>query len=167
MHYEILAPTRKGEFVVPYTQALHHFCAKTTQKLVHPDYFDEQARWCRLVSIDGKPVVINVSPAGSVKWSCRETIEEMKIRDVVSRLLISFPLPDDVRERLPQELAARFLSLHPLVHVASLSLGEAIMKAIIRQVITAGHAKKLINSFIRRYGERGVDNGLSYYDFPI
>ena len=40
------------------------------------------------------------------------------------------------------------------------------MKAIIRQVITAGHAKKLIDSFIRRHGERAVDNGRSYYDFP-
>jgi DNA-3-methyladenine glycosylase II len=166
MSHEMLAPTRKGEFAVSYTQALRHFCTVTTQKLVHPDYFDEQGMWYRLVSVDGQPVAINVSPAGNVQWSCREAIEEIKIRNVVNRLLISFPLPDDVRQHLPQDLAVRFLSLHPLVHIASLSLGEAIMKAIIRQVITAGQAKKLIDSFIIRHGEKVVDNGQSYYNFP-
>ena len=161
------APKQKGEFIIPYTQSLHHFCTETTQKLVHPDYFDHQATWYRLVFVDGKPVVINVSPTGRVRWSCSETIEDTKVRDVVNRLLISFPLPDDMRVPLPQELEARFRYFDPLVHVTSLSLGEAIMKAIIRQVITAGHARKLIDSFVRRYGERWVDNGRSYYDFPI
>jgi DNA-3-methyladenine glycosylase II len=164
MHHEILMPRQRGEFAVPSTQTLHHFCTRTKQKLVYPDYFDEQATWYRLVPVEGKPVAVSVSSAGRVQWSCCETIEEMKIREVVNRLLVPLPLPDDVK--LPKDLAIRFLSLHPLVHVTSLSLGEAITKAIIRQVITAGHAKKLIDSFIRRHGERAVDNGWSYYDFP-
>ena len=166
MYNEVLASPRKGKFTLPYTQSLHHFCTETTQKLVHPDYFDHQGTWYRLVSVENKPVTINVSPVGRVQWSCNEAIEEMKVQDVINRLLVSFLLPDDVSKRLPQELAARFRSLHPLVHVTSLSLGEAIMKAIIRQVITAGHAKKLIDSFIRRYGKRQVDDGQPYYDFP-
>jgi DNA-3-methyladenine glycosylase II len=165
-YHEVSSPKRKGAFTIPHTQSLHHFCTGTTQTLVHPDYFDHQGIWYRLVAIDGKHVAINVSPAGHVQWSCNEAIEDTKVWDIVNRLLISFPLPDEVRQRLPQELEARFCSLHPLVHITSLSLGEAIMKAIIRQVITAGHAKKLINSFIRRYGGRRVDDGQSYYDFP-
>jgi DNA-3-methyladenine glycosylase II len=161
-----LAPKRKGEFIIPYTQSLRHFCTETTQKLVYPDYFDHHATWYRLVFVDDKPVTIKVSPTGHVQWSCNETIEDTKVRDVVNRLLISFPLSDDVRALLPQELEARFRYLDPLVHITSLSLGEAIMKAIMRQAVTAGRARKLVDSFVRRYGEKQVDNGRTYYDFP-
>ena len=141
MSREVLSSQRKGAFLAPHAQSLHYFCTETTQKLVHPDYFDHQATWYRLMFVDKKPVTINVSPAGYVQWSCHEAIEETKVRDNDDRLLIAFPLPDEVRQWLPQDLEARFCALHPLIHVTSLSLGEAIMKAIIRQVITARHAK--------------------------
>src|SRR5579859_606562 len=52
MDHENVTPMRKGEFAAPYTQALRHFCTETTQKLVHPDYFD-----CQYLATDQwKPV---------------------------------------------------------------------------------------------------------------
>jgi len=166
MRSEVSVPTRTGEFTVPYTQSLHYFCTETTQTLLYPGYFDHQANWHRLISLDGKPVTINVSPEGCVQWSCHDAIESAKVQETVHRLLISLPLPEEAKKSLPRELEARFRSLHPLVHITSLSLGEALMKAIIRQVITAGHAKKLTDAFIRHYGEKQVYDGKTYYDFP-
>jgi 3-methyladenine DNA glycosylase/8-oxoguanine DNA glycosylase len=166
MRSDVSVPTRTGRFTVPYTQSLQHFCTETTQTLIHPDYFDHQANWYRLISLDGKPVTISVSPEGCVHWSCRDAIESAKVQEVVHRLLISFPLPEDAKKPLPRELEMRFCSLYPLVHITSLSLGEALMKAIIRQVITANHAKKLTDAFIRRYGERQIYDGKTYHDFP-
>ena len=166
MRREVLASVQRGEFTVPYLQSLSHFCTETTQKFIHPDYFDLQAHWCRLISLDGKYVTINVSPEGCVQWTCNEAIESANVQERVLRLFIPFPLSDEAKKRLPPELEARFCALSPLVHIPSLSLGEALMKAIIRQVITANHAKKLTDAFIRRYGERQVHAGKTYYDFP-
>lgn len=166
MGSEISAPTQTGEFTLPYLQSLHYFCTKTSQKLIHPDYFDHQANWYRLVRLDDTPVTINVSPEGRVQWSCRGAIERSSVQEVVNRLLISFPLPEAVLHQLPQELETRFRTLSPLVHITSFSLGEALIKAIIRQVITVGHAKKLTDTFIKRYGERQVYDSRTYYDFP-
>lgn len=166
MRSEASASVQIGEFTVPYTQSLHHFCTETTQMLLQPGYFDHQANWYRLISLDRKLVTIKVSPEGNVLWSCNDAIESVKVQEIVQRLLISLPLPEAAKELLPHDLMDYFYFLHPLVHITSLSLGEALMKAIIRQVITASHAKKLTDSFIRRYGERQVYDGKTYYDFP-
>jgi DNA-3-methyladenine glycosylase II len=166
MRSEVSAFVHSGEFAVPQTQSLSYFCTETTQKFIRPDYFDQQANWCRLISLDGKFVTITVSPEGWVQWTCQEAIESANVRECVLRLFIPFVLSDEAKKQLPPELEARFCALSPLVHIPSLSLGEALIKAIIRQVITANHAKKLTDAFIRRYGERQVHAGKTYYDFP-
>jgi len=91
-----------------------------------------------------------------VRWSCHDAIESARCRRLFIRLLISLPLPEEAKKSLPRELEARFRSLHPLVHITSLSLGEAIMKRSSVKVITASHAKKLTDAFIRHYGEKQV-----------
>jgi len=166
MRSVVLPSVRTGTFNANYTQSLNYFCTETTQKLVHPGYFDLQANWYRLISVDRNIVTIMVSPEGCIQWSCEEAVEDARVQDVVNRLLISMPLPQIVEKQLPRELEARFRSLHPLVHVGSLSLGEAVIKAVIRQVITANHAKKLTDALIRHYGTRHVHAGRAYYDFP-
>lgn len=166
MRSEVSTPTRTGEFIIPDIQSLHHFCTETTQALLHPGYFDQQANWYRLISLDGKAVTIAVSPEGRVQWSCKDTIESARVQKIVRRLLIPLPLPEEAKNLLPRRLEAYFRSLEPLIHISSLSLGEALIKAIIRQVITANHAKKLTDSFIRCYGERQVYHGKNYYNFP-
>ncbi|HEU5381469.1 MAG TPA: hypothetical protein VFV38_39105, partial [Ktedonobacteraceae bacterium] len=163
---EIAAPTHTGTLYVPSTRSLQHFCTETTQVLLQPGYFDQHATWYRLISLAGKLVTIAVSADGWVRWSCQDAIESTRVQEMLHHLLVSLPLPEAAQAALPPELAARFRSLHPLVHIASVSLGEALLKAIIRQVITASHARKLTSAFIRRYGKRQVYDGVTYYDFP-
>ncbi len=166
MRTVVSSSVRTGTFNANFTRSLHYFCTEATQKLTYPGYFDSRANWYRLISVDNKAVTIMVSPEGCIQWACEEAIEDVRVQDVVNHLLISMLLPKDVERQLPRELEERFRPLSPLVHIRSLSLGEAVIKAIIRQVITAGHAKKLTDSFIRHYGTRQVHDGREYYDFP-
>ncbi len=163
MRSEVLT---SGEVIMSGLESLRYFCTPTTQQFVRPDYFDHCGMWHRLIPIDHTSVAITVSPQGCIRWYCTEALEDTKVYDALRHLFLPLPLLEEATNHLPAELQAHLLSLHPLVHVASSSLGEALIKAIIRQVITANHAKKLLDFFIRRYGEQRTYQGAIFYDFP-
>ena len=156
-----------GDWNIDDIASLRHFCHTTTPPLIHPDYFDQQGTWYRLVSVENRAVTIKASPNGHIHWSCTEALDNRNVHDTLERLFLSLPLPEEAISHLPMALQVRFRALAPLVHVGSLSLGEALIKAIIRQVITANHAKKLIDAFVRSYGEQRTYNGMTYYNFPL
>ena len=78
----------------------------------------------------------------------------------------SFLCPENALEHLPTRLAQQFIDLAPLVHISSPTLGEALIKGIIRQVISAAQARKVLHQFITSFGSRADYDGLIYYDFP-
>lgn len=163
MRSEVLT---SGEVTIGGIESLKYLCTPTAQQLVHPGYFDHHKRWHRLISVDHISVAITVSPQGLIRWFCSEALESATIHRALRPLLLLLPLPEEASNHLPRDLHLRLRMLHPLVHLASPSLGEALIKAIIRQVITANHARKLLDAFIRRYGEQHTYQGTTYYHFP-
>lgn len=163
MRSEVLT---SGEVTIGGIESLRHLCTPTAQQLLHPGYFDHDGMWHRLISVDHTIVAITVSPQGHIRWCCSEALESATIHQALRPLLLLLPLSEEATNHLPVELQRRLCALHPLVHLASPSLGEALIKAIIRQVITANHARKLIDTFIRRYGEHHTYQGTTYYHFP-
>ena len=147
-------------------QALSRYAGSASRHFLRPDYFDEQGRWHRFVEIEGKQVALQVDPSGIVSWKSVERVENDHVQARLARLFVLLPFPKEAATHLPEDLAARFLRVTPLVHVASATLGEALIKAILRQVISATQAKKLLHRFILEYGPSAVDETTSSYGFP-
>jgi DNA-3-methyladenine glycosylase II len=160
------SPASQGHFFLPSAQAVSRFADLSSQTLLHPDYFDEQGCWYRLLIMEETPCAIKVSPSGMVFWASLNPLEAGSVQRSIAQLFFSLPLPQDALLPLPQELGARFLQQMPLTHIASASLGEAVMKAVIRQVISALHAKKLLHRFVMRHGPSLEYEGTRYYGFP-
>jgi endonuclease III len=155
-----------GSFELPYTASLSRLASPLSQQLVRPDRYDAQAAWCRLLNVDTAPVAIRVAENGIISWISPVLVETGQVRQKVERLLIPMPLPEDARRHLPEDLADSFASLSPLIHTASESLWEALVKGIIRQVITASQARQVLHRFITRFGKSYTYNGVPYHDFP-
>ena len=116
--------------------------------------------------IAGTLVAVKVLPSGVVDWKSTERIAEERVQRYLTRLLISIPFSLEASAQIPAPLARRFLEQAPLVHIASASLGEAVIKAVIRQVISAPQAKKLLHRFITQYGPTLEYGGATMYGFP-
>jgi len=129
-------------------QSLFQGASSTPERLVRPDSFDERGRWHRLVEIDGTQVAFQLDPSGIFCWGSQERMEQRQIQRALDHLFLPLPFPKKAGAHLPEALATRFLRHSPLVHLASASLGEALIKAILRQVISAPQAKKLLHRFI-------------------
>lgn len=136
------------------------------QSLFRPDSFDGRGRWHRIIEVEGKPVVIHINPSGTVFWKSQEPVETPSLQNRLCRLLRPFSFPTEAAAHLPTDLATRFLGHSPLVHIASASLGEALLKAITRQVISAGQAKKLLHRFVVEYGPSMEYDETTSYGFP-
>jgi hypothetical protein len=144
-HHQVLSsPTSQGSFFLPPAQAVYKFARPASQGLLYPDRFDEEGGWYRLVERKGKLIAVTALPSGEVYWWSYEQLEDTLIQCQLTELFISLPLPQEAICPLPEGLAVRFLENTPLTHIASASLGEAVIKAVIRQVIAASRAKKLL-----------------------
>lgn len=147
-------------------QALSQWAVPHAQQWRSPDRFDTDRSWYRLVTIAGIPVTLKVMPAGTVFWSSSANLSTTDIYRCLTRLLIPIDLPREAWTRVPPDLLARFLTHTPLLHIASASLGEAVIKAVIRQVISAQHARRLTYRFVELYGPTCSYEGSIYTDFP-
>lgn len=165
-HQQFSSPSSQGCFFLPSAQAMSQIACFTSQTYVHPDRFDTQGCWYRLLEIEEKPVAIKVLPSGTVLWFSPERLEETLVQQRMQQLLISLPLPQQALLLLPQKLGERFLRHMPLTHIASPSFGEAVIKAVIRQVISASHARKLLHRLITEQGPALEYEGTIYYSFP-
>jgi hypothetical protein len=160
-------PASQGAFFLSSTQAVSRFADLSSQTLLRPDRFDEQGRWWyRLLMVEEMPCAIKVLPPGMVFWYSSNLLEVGSVQRSVAQLFFTLPLPQEALLPLPQKLGARFLQQMPLTHIASASLGEAVMKAVIRQVISASHARKLLHRFVAAHGPSLEHEGMYYYGFP-
>lgn len=155
-----------GRFVFDGGQSLAQWATPGVQQWHAPDRFDAEQSWYRLVEISGMPVTFTVTPAGTVFWRSQASLSATDVHRRLMQLLIPIDLPIEARMPVPTDILARFLAHAPLLHIASASLGEAVIKAVIRQVISAPHAKKLIHQFVARYGPTLHYEGSIYSDFP-
>ena len=160
------SPVFTGSFALAGVQMVSKFASSTSQQFLRPDHFDAQGCWYRVVEIAGTLVAIKVLPSGTVCWMSSEHVEESHIQRHLAHFLIPLPFPPEASENIPDNQAVRFLGNAPLVHIASASLGEAVIKAVIRQVISALQAKKLLHRFIAQYGPTLQYDGTTVYGFP-
>jgi DNA-3-methyladenine glycosylase II len=169
MHYKnssLLLPTYSGSFELLFTKSLAKLSGFASQNYARPDILDQQGNWFRLIEVDGNLVAIKAMKSGIISWASSANIELSKIQHRVEHILIPMLLSKEAVEHLPKGLARCFLNQSPLIHIASASLGESLIKAIIRQVISATQAKKLLHLFITKYGITWAHNGTTYLSFP-
>src|SRR5581483_8283148 len=138
----------------------------TAQFTAQPYTFDQQGNWYRLLHIEGVPVSIKVSSAGIILWTSPGIVNDADVQRSVEQLFSLVPLSREAVAHLPSQLAQRYLNLAPLVHIASPTLGEALIKGIIRQVISAAQARKTLHQFVTRLGASYQFEKLTYYNFP-
>jgi len=155
-----------GTLKIEHTRSLKKLSTFERQSFVRPDCFDNNRNWYRLLDIEDSLTAVKITGSGFVIWGSHSPLTSKAIKTRVHQLVIPIELSDEAIAYLPKSLAENLKSLAPLVHIASASLEEALIKAIIRQVITAGHAKKLIHRFITRFGESYEYEGLVCYRFP-
>ena len=155
-----------GRIYVEHTKSLTKLSTFERQNLARPDCFDSAGNWYRLLDIAESFTALKITTSGLVLWGSRFSLSQTTIMDQVQRLVVPIDLPMEAVSHLPITLAEQLIHLAPLVHVASASLEEAITKAVIRQVISASHAKKLIHRFITWFGEGYEYEGLTCYRFP-
>jgi DNA-3-methyladenine glycosylase II len=101
-----------------------------------------------------------------VLWQSSVVLANEEVQRHLQRLFFPKPLADAALTHVPANLASRFLASAPLTHIASASLGEAVIKAVIRQVIAASHARKLIQTLVIHAGSRRERDGDTTYGFP-
>lgn len=155
-----------GSFELEAARSLAKLSHPTSQQYLRPDVFDQQGTWYRLIEVDGKQVAVKAERSGMVSWWSSDVVTTARVVQQIERLLLPICLPQEATGHLPAALADHFIRIAPLVHIASASLGEAVIKAILRQVITASHARKLLNRFIVQFGQRQTHNGTAFYGFP-
>jgi DNA-3-methyladenine glycosylase II len=155
-----------GRLQINRTKTLAKLATLERQRLVRPDCFDNNRNWYRVLDIGQSLTAIKVTSLGCVIWSSHSSLNSKTIKSHINQLIIPVDLPDRAIAHLPTSLAEKLNNIAPLVHIASASLEEAIVKAIIRQVISAGHAKTLIHRFITRFGECYEYEGFLCYRFP-
>lgn len=158
--------TFSGRLELTYTKSITKFSTPEKQYLIRPDFFDEECNWYRLLRIDEALTLIKITKSGTIFWNSSTILEVNVLKKIIKQLIVPIELPDCATIHLPGQLANRFKNLAPLVHVSSASLEEALIKAIIRQVIKAEHAKKLIHRFITSFGESYNYDGVICYTFP-
>ena len=155
-----------GSFEFTSALYVHKLVHNTAQFTAQPYAFDQQGNWYRLLHIEGVPVSIKVTPLGMTLWASPGIVKDADVRRCVGQLFSLIPLPQEAVAHLPARLAQRFLDRAPLVHIASPTLGEALIKGIIRQVISATQARKVLHQFVTRLGASYQRENLTFYNFP-
>ena len=158
--------TRAGSFALPAALHLKNVVQTVASSTVQPDAFDEQGNWYRLLQIGTSIITLKAAPTGTLVWTSSEPVHPVDIQHQVEHIFSLIPLPQHALEHLPERLAKQFADLAPLVHIASPTLGEALIKGIIRQVISASQAKKVLHQFVTRLGSCYDYANLTYYNFP-
>ncbi len=161
-----LTEIQTGHLVLEGLQGIRAFARTPDESLLCPARFDTCGQWHRVVTIDGKQVVLQLAPSGTLSWSSSDLLEEHLIRQQAARLFVPLPFPREAAAHLPADLAASFLQMSPYLHLASASPGEALIKAILRQVIAATQAKKLLHRFVLEFGPAVEREGRRSSGFP-
>jgi len=161
----VTVTTSAGNFELASALYLHKF-ASTTHFMVQPYAFDQQGNWYRLLQVAGALVSIKVTPSGILLWTSSNFINDTDVQHSVGQLFSLVPLPQEAVAHLPAQLAQQCLDIAPLVHIASPTLGEALIKGIIRQVISAAQARKTLHQFVTRLGTSHQHENLTFYNFP-
>lgn len=135
---------------------------------IRPDFFDSEGRWNRSILLEGEESVLAVHPSGRVSvLTAGGRTHRTGVPSAVSALLRPIHMPEAALELLPGSLAAEFERMSPLIHIASPTLFEALIKAVLRQVIRAAHATQLIDRFISSFGHALPTTAESrHYLFP-
>lgn len=131
-----------------------------------PGLFDTQGNWHRLLTLENTCVFVRVQDTGVVSWISNIPVAAGSVQERLKRLLKVIPLPPHAVEHIPSHLAEHFIALSPLVQISSPSLAEALIKAIIRQVISAEQARKVLHRFVTTFGASFEVEGVRSYDFP-
>ncbi len=155
-----------GSFTLPYTLLLSKRCPVPPSPFCSPDFFGIDLTWHRIASLESNLVALSVSQEGIVLWHSQNLVRHDDVREKLSQLLLPLPLPEVIDTLIPSALAKFFRSRAPLVHIASETLWEALVKGIIRQVITALQAKKVLHRFITCFGDKLEYHNSIYYAFP-
>jgi 3-methyladenine DNA glycosylase/8-oxoguanine DNA glycosylase len=155
-----------GSFALPHSLSPSKRSPIPPGPFFTPDSFDANLVWRRSITIEHNIVALAVSPDGVVSWRSQNPVQSDCVRKKLSLLLVPLPLPTAVDAVLPANIADFFRLRAPLVHIASETLWEALVKGIIRQVITASQAKKVLHRFITWFGEKTDYDGDLYYTFP-
>lgn len=156
----------QGCFELDGGEALLRWVLASAQLPYAPEQVDPVQGWFRLLPFAGAEIDIRVCPSGIVLWQSSVVLTNEEVQRYLQRLFLPKPLTDAALTHVPANLASRFLASAPLTHIASASLGEAVIKAVIRQVITASHARKLIQTLVIHAGSRIERDGNTTYGFP-
>ncbi|GAC1646757.1 MAG: hypothetical protein NVS4B12_14030 [Ktedonobacteraceae bacterium] len=155
-----------GSFELAPASYVHKLAYNTASFTAQPYAFDQHGNWYRLLDIEGVLVSIKVTASGTISWTSSDAVKNADVQRSVGRLFSLVPLPQEAAAHLSTPLAQHFLDLAPLVHIASPTLGEALIKGIIRQVISAAQARKILHQFVTRYGVSYQHENLTSYNFP-
>jgi DNA-3-methyladenine glycosylase II len=131
-----------------------------------PEQVDPERGWFRLLPLAGAEVAIRIHPSGTVWWQSPVALTNETVQQHLQRLFLAQPLAHAALAHVPANLARRFLTSTPLIHIASASLGEAVLKAVIRQVIAASYARTLIWTLVTHAGPRMEHDAGTSYGFP-
>lgn len=156
----------QGCFELEGGEALLRWALVSAQQRYAPEPVDPIRGWFRLLPYAGEEIDIRVCPSGMALWQSSVVLANEEVQRHLQRLFLPKPLADAALIHVPANLASRFLASAPLTHIASASLGEAVIKAVIRQVIAASHARKLIQTLVIHAGSRRERNGDTTYGFP-
>lgn len=159
---------QSGAFRTAVGDSLSIYATPARQMFALPDTFDQYGTWYRAVEGAGSTLLFALQSDGWLRWkSLGTSVNQIEVEAVFNRLVKPLSIPKSAMRHLPPTLRARFQSRNPAVHLASASLDEAVFKAIIRQVIRAEHAIRLIDRVVALAGRTITYDGRLYKAFPL
>ncbi len=126
----------------------------------------ERRYWSRALKVNDALVLIQILSDGQVKWHSDTSIDMLEIKQVLDALLYSVPFPSENLDFMPSETLSLFRQHSPLTHIRSTTLFEAVIKAVIRQVVSSRQAQKQIHAFSSQFGKQYLLGGIHYQLFP-
>lgn len=134
-----------------------------------PDFFDEDGTWHRAVLVDDSRVRISITRDGRLKcFDARRQLCSNTIHKVLRRMVVEIPLPPLNLMNAPARTNASRPQIAPIIHLSSPSLFEAVAKAVIRQVVRADHAKRVLHKFVARFGDQvSGDPSMKLFPTPV
>lgn len=132
---------------------------------INPGFFDDNLSWYRMLSYNGGKVALKLGPGNLIECSSSIHVSNRDTDLILGRMLRPMEFMGN-HPALPSELSVMFKEVSPLMHIASASLEEALIKAIFRQVVSKGQSQRSMDMFIRKFGDRMHFRGETVYDFP-